>query len=300
MYNSRWTKFGRDELEFSVTDMLEEAGLIDVAARLGNTTVTVPSAFNKDKNHEVPLRLDYAFASQPAMSNIKGIEVIKKRCNRCYLGSLSDFSFSSFRPTRIKSAYDMAFLTPKSSISHNKKWAEVRYSACVNPTMLKLGIMASKQSMNKKAHQPALQMLKLGIMIGTWKMSGRNLSTGEELHGQTTFSWLGGNSFMIKQVEVDSLRGLEVIGYNSSIDRCTSFYFDSRGRALTFAYDVDVTSITVTPTGSVADVSSVQLDVPPDVAPAFKGTFSADGNTITGPWKGSGGTSFEAVMRRVK
>jgi len=160
--------------------------------------------------------------------------------------------------------------------------------------------MVSKQSMHRKARQPAPQMLKLGIMIGTWQMSGRNPSTGEELHGQTTFSWLDGNSFMIKQIEADGLRGLEIIGYNSSIDRCTSFYFDSRGKALTFAYDVDDTSITVTPTGSVAGVSTVQLDIPPDMAPAFKGRFSADGDTITGPWKGSGGISFEAVMRRVK
>lgn len=71
------TKFGRDELEFSVTDMLGAAGLIDVAAKLGNMTVTVPSAFNKDKNHEVPLRLDYVFASQPAANSIESIKVIK-------------------------------------------------------------------------------------------------------------------------------------------------------------------------------------------------------------------------------
>lgn len=71
------TKFGRDELEFSVTGMLEVAKLIDVAAKLGDTTVTVPSAFNKDKNHEVPLRLDYVFASQPAAEYVESIEVVK-------------------------------------------------------------------------------------------------------------------------------------------------------------------------------------------------------------------------------
>lgn len=71
------TKFGRDELEFSVAGMLEAAGLVDVAAKLNNTTTTVPSAFNKDKNHEVPLRLDYVFASQPVANNIESIEVIK-------------------------------------------------------------------------------------------------------------------------------------------------------------------------------------------------------------------------------
>lgn len=71
------TKFGQKELAFEVTDMLEATGLIDMAAKLKNTTTTVPSAFNKDKNHEVPLRLDYIFASQSAVNHVESIEVIK-------------------------------------------------------------------------------------------------------------------------------------------------------------------------------------------------------------------------------
>lgn len=71
------TKFGRDELTFSVTDMLESAGFIDIAAKFGSLENTVPSAFNKDKNHEVPLRLDYVFASKLAAQDIKGVEIVK-------------------------------------------------------------------------------------------------------------------------------------------------------------------------------------------------------------------------------
>lgn len=71
------TKFGRDELTFSVTDMLESAGFIDIAAKFSSMENTVPSTFNKDKNHEVPLRLDYVFASKLATQDIKGIETVK-------------------------------------------------------------------------------------------------------------------------------------------------------------------------------------------------------------------------------
>ena len=71
------TKFGRDELEFSVTTILETAGFIDVAATFDSKTATVPSAFNKDKNHEVPLRLDYIFASPSVAAAATSVSVIK-------------------------------------------------------------------------------------------------------------------------------------------------------------------------------------------------------------------------------
>jgi exodeoxyribonuclease-3 len=71
------TKFGRDALEFSVTSMLESAGLIDVAARFNRMDSTVPSGFNQDKNHEVAMRLDYIFASRAALKGVVAIEVVK-------------------------------------------------------------------------------------------------------------------------------------------------------------------------------------------------------------------------------
>ncbi len=71
------TKFGREELEYFTNDILESSGLIDAAAKLQNTSTTVPSGFNSDKNHEVPLRLDYVFVSPPLATAIDSVEVIK-------------------------------------------------------------------------------------------------------------------------------------------------------------------------------------------------------------------------------
>lgn len=71
------TKFGREDLEFSVTDLLREAGYFDMASILRKQDTTVPSAFNRDKNHQVPLRLDYIFASRHAADRITAIDVIK-------------------------------------------------------------------------------------------------------------------------------------------------------------------------------------------------------------------------------
>ncbi len=58
------TKFGKDKPQFAVTDLMRQAGLIDVAAELGQVETTVPSRFNHDKDHEVPLRLDYMFVTR--------------------------------------------------------------------------------------------------------------------------------------------------------------------------------------------------------------------------------------------
>lgn len=57
------TKYGRSELEFGVSDYLEQAGFVDVAAKLGQLQPTVPTASAQDKDHEMPVRIDYVFAT---------------------------------------------------------------------------------------------------------------------------------------------------------------------------------------------------------------------------------------------
>ena len=59
------TKFGTDSVEYRVTDALEKAGIIDVCAEQKNMSPTVPTPFNSDTMHRVPVRLDYVFATQP-------------------------------------------------------------------------------------------------------------------------------------------------------------------------------------------------------------------------------------------
>lgn len=71
------SKFGTSALEFTVIDRLLQAGFVDVAAAAGTFETTVPSAFNTDKNHEVPVRVDYMFVSPALVPLVKQVEVIK-------------------------------------------------------------------------------------------------------------------------------------------------------------------------------------------------------------------------------
>lgn len=70
------TKFGRSELEYGVTDYLEQAGFVDVAARLGTMRPTVPTASTPGKDREVPVRTDYIFATPDVAAFATGIEVV--------------------------------------------------------------------------------------------------------------------------------------------------------------------------------------------------------------------------------
>lgn len=57
-------KFGTGPLRFDVVQSLLDAGLVDVMQILNKPFMpTVPTRFNTDKNHAIPLRLDYFFVS---------------------------------------------------------------------------------------------------------------------------------------------------------------------------------------------------------------------------------------------
>ncbi len=71
------SKFGTQELAYDVTDRLQQAGFIDIAAQLHTYENTVPSKFNTDKDHELPARLDYVFASPSLAACATKIEVVK-------------------------------------------------------------------------------------------------------------------------------------------------------------------------------------------------------------------------------
>jgi exodeoxyribonuclease III len=71
------TKFGQNELDFRVTDFLEEAGFVDAAASLNHMDTTVPSGYSTDEDHEVPARLDYAYVSSNLVPFLKDLATLK-------------------------------------------------------------------------------------------------------------------------------------------------------------------------------------------------------------------------------
>lgn len=80
----KFYKFGQDELDYRVTDKLESAGFVDVAAKFAHLDVTAPTQLGvtnaSDEEvpvSEVPARIDYMFASANAIDLVKDYSVIK-------------------------------------------------------------------------------------------------------------------------------------------------------------------------------------------------------------------------------
>jgi len=71
------TKYGTNKLEYTVIDKLLGAGFVDVGAAMANFDPTVPSAFSTDKDHELPVRVDYMFVTPDLAPFVKSVERVK-------------------------------------------------------------------------------------------------------------------------------------------------------------------------------------------------------------------------------
>ena len=136
---------------------------------------------------------------------------------------------------------------------------------------------------------PALN--RLDVLVGTWNME---LSVPTDpptvLRGLwTTFEWMEGGFFLVWRwgpARPDFPGGLfpgalSIIGYDDSTEIYSMHYFDSRGvsRILEMSLSDGVWKI---------------WRASPGFSQRFTGTFSDNGNTITGFWeKSSDGTNWE-------
>ncbi|HSW99788.1 MAG TPA: endonuclease/exonuclease/phosphatase family protein [Patescibacteria group bacterium] len=71
------SKYGKTALEYAVVDRLLAAGFVDVGAAKANFEPTVPSAFNTDKDHEIPVRVDYMFVTPDLAPLVESVERVK-------------------------------------------------------------------------------------------------------------------------------------------------------------------------------------------------------------------------------
>ena len=125
-------------------------------------------------------------------------------------------------------------------------------------------------------------------LIGTWKQSG-------EVEGEITYEWAEGGFFLIQHVDLmqdgNRIKGMEIIGHEftfgsePSPDIKSRFYSFLDGMTLDYVYEMEGDSLTIWggEKGSPA---------------YYKGTFSEDGNTLTGSWVYPGG-GYDAVSTRV-
>ena len=136
---------------------------------------------------------------------------------------------------------------------------------------------------------PNPDLESLDRLIGTWKQSGR-------IEGEITYEWTEGGFFLIQHVDLEQdgqkIRGMEIIGHlqlfgeEPSKDIKSRFYSFLDGMTLDYVYEIKDDTLTIWggEKGSPA---------------YYKGTFSADGNTLTGGWVYPGGGGYEATTTRV-
>jgi hypothetical protein len=122
----------------------------------------------------------------------------------------------------------------------------------------------------------------LEILVGAWVMHARwPDQPPAEGESRAVFEWMTGGQFLVQRWWVDvpeAPDGLAIIGPNPADD--TEFlqhYFDSRGVAR--VYRMTLTPSTLTLRRDEADFS------PLDFRQRYRGTVSADGQSIEGAWE---------------
>jgi hypothetical protein len=138
--------------------------------------------------------------------------------------------------------------------------------------------------------KPNPDLKSLDRLVGTWKQSG-------EVDGEITYEWGEGGFFLLQYVDLmqygNHIKGIEIIGHEfpfgaePSADIKSRFYSFLDGMTLDYVYEMEGDTLTIWggEKGSPA---------------YYKGTFSEDGNTLTGGWVYPDGGGYESVSTRVK
>lgn len=135
---------------------------------------------------------------------------------------------------------------------------------------------------------PNPDLRSLEPLVGTWQLSG-------ETAGTVTYEWMEGGFFLLQHFDFTlhghSVRGLEVIGHlqpfgEAPSPEIRSRVYDSVGNTLDYVYELN---------GDTLMIWGGEKGSPA----YFKGTFAADGNTLTGGWVYPGGGGYESTATRV-
>ena len=121
-------------------------------------------------------------------------------------------------------------------------------------------------------------------LVGTWKVSGG-------AQGQVRYKWMEGGFFLMQHVDLGDNKGLEIIGHLRPFGEAPSpdiksRYYGSMGETYDYVYELEGDTLTIWggEKGSPA---------------YYRGTFSADGNTLSGGWTYPGGGGYESTSTRV-
>jgi hypothetical protein len=136
--------------------------------------------------------------------------------------------------------------------------------------------------------EPDSDVRSLDRLVGRWEVSGG-------ARGTTIYEWMEGGFFLIQRVELDqdgqAISGLEIIGRERPFmaepsPHIKSRFYSNSGDTLDYVYELEGDTLTIW----AGDKGS----------PAhYRGTFTEDGNTLTGGWAHPDG-GYEATSTRVE
>lgn len=133
------------------------------------------------------------------------------------------------------------------------------------------------------------QVKALDRLVGTWRVEGG-------ARGTTTYRWMDGGHFLIQDIafenEGQTVTGIEIIGRDRPFGATEpsqdikSRYYGGDGSTLAYVYELEGDTLTIwaKEKGSPA---------------YYRGTFSADGETLSGSWVYPGGGGYDSVSTRV-
>lgn len=125
---------------------------------------------------------------------------------------------------------------------------------------------------------------RLDVFVGEWIMEARfpgdEQAPGQAPQVRSRFDWTLDGQFLLQHTEIpipEAPDSLSIIGTDPQTGRYTQHYYDSRGVARLYAMSL---------AGGVWTLTRETADFSPlDFQQRFTGTFSPDGNTITGAWE---------------
>ena len=143
----------------------------------------------------------------------------------------------------------------------------------------------NKTQAKQQTAKPNPVIERLALLVGEWNTEifmpiDPPIVTG----GKTSIEWLEQGPFLLQRGSVehpDFPTGIAIIGSDDSNETYSMLYFDSRG--ISRIYEMSLSS----------EVWQLRREAP-EFSQRFTGTFSDDGNTITGYWeRSSDGSKWE-------
>jgi hypothetical protein len=154
-------------------------------------------------------------------------------------------------------------------------------------------IMADNTNNDSQAYEqppePSPDFRSLDRLVGTWEMSG-------DVQGTVVFEWMEGSFFLVQRVDLGQygqrIKGIEVIGHERKFgaepsEDIKSRFYSNTGDTLDYVYELEADTLTIW---------AGERDSPA----YYRGTFSEDGDTLTGAWHYPGGGGYEATSTRVE